>query len=99
MSSRSSTIERELLNIGADEARGRFERMRARFETAPSHLDFPDVLSVSQEGREVEVLVERSGDEVLARIHELKPEETHREALSLEDIFLATASKVGGQMR
>ena len=78
-----------VLALEADEARERYKRIRARFSQTPPHLDFQGALKVRREGRELELLVNGSGPEILERLRALNPEALSTEALTLEEIFVA----------
>jgi ABC-2 type transport system ATP-binding protein len=81
---------RALLTADADEARAKFQRLRARFEgEAPPASAFAEARSVRREGRTIELLVNGEGDRLQARLEELRPASLEREALTLEEIFLA----------
>jgi len=75
--------------LEADEARERYKRIRARFSEAPPELDCHGALRVRREGRELELLVNGSGPELLERLRALNPEALSTEALTLEEIFVA----------
>jgi hypothetical protein len=47
-------------------------------------------LSVKQSGRELEILANGSSEELLAKLKVLQPEELRTEALTLEEIFIAS---------
>lgn len=81
---------RELLTMGADAARDRFRKIRARFAQPPAALDFPGALNVKQSGRELEILANGNSEPLLARLKSLSPEELRCESLSLEEIFVAS---------
>lgn len=81
---------RELLTMAADEARDRFKKIHARFAQPPAKLELPAALSVKQSGREVEILANGSSEELLAKLKALQPEELRTEALTLEEIFIAS---------
>lgn len=81
---------RELLTMAADEARDRFKKIHARFAQPPAKLELPAALSVKQSGREVEILANGSSEELLAQLKALQPEELRTEALTLEEIFIAS---------
>ena len=81
---------RELLTMNADEARDRFKKIRARFAQPPPRLDLPEALSVKQNGREVEILANGSGEALLAKLMVHQPEEVQTESLTLEEIFVAS---------
>jgi ABC-2 type transport system ATP-binding protein len=80
---------RSVLTLEADEARERYQRIRARFSQAPPDLDLSTVLRVRREGREVELIVNGSGPELLDRLRQHNPETLSTEALTLEEIFVA----------
>lgn len=81
---------RELLTMEADAARDRFKKIRARFGTAPAKLDLPGALQVKQDGRELEVLANGTGEELMAKLRTYQPEELQSESLTLEEIFVAS---------
>lgn len=81
---------RELLTMAADEARERFKKIHARFSQAPVNLPTTGVLRLKQSGREVEMLANGNSAELIAALQHLKPEELRVEALSLEEIFVAS---------
>ena len=78
-----------VLTLDADEARRRYQRIRARFVQAPPDLDCRSALHVRREGRDVELLVNGSGPELLERLRAHNPESISTEALTLEEIFVA----------
>ncbi len=81
---------RELLSMSADEARGRFKKIRARFSEPPSKLDLPFALDVRHNGREVEVLANGNSDVLRGALAAMGPEELVSESLTLEEIFVAS---------
>ena len=78
-----------LLTLGADEARERYQRIRARFAQTPPELDFQAALRVRREGRELQLVVNGSGPAILERLRQHNPEALWTEALTLEEIFVA----------
>lgn len=78
-----------VITLEADEARERYQRIRARFAEAPPDLDFQAALRVRREGRELELVVNGSGPEMLERLSKHNPEALSTEALTLEEIFVA----------
>ncbi|MCX6915635.1 MAG: ABC transporter ATP-binding protein [Verrucomicrobia bacterium] len=80
---------RAALTLGADEARARYKRIRARFPGAAPAVDFPEAKHVRREGRELELTVNGHSEEILERLRALAPEELTTEALTLEEIFVA----------
>ena len=83
----------EVLSLESETARERFVRIRARFTEPAPALEIPEALTIRRDGREAEVVVNGAHDRVVAQIEALQPEEMAREALSLEEIFLATVAK------
>src|SRR6188768_3552446 len=81
---------RELLTMDAEGARERFKKIRARFSQAPPTIDLSGALNVRQSGRELEILANGASERILANIHAAQPEEVRCEALSLEEIFVAS---------
>ena len=81
---------RELLSMGADDARDRFKKIRARFKEAPESLDLSGALRVSRGGREIELLANGNSEQLIARLQSLRPEDLRCESLSLEEIFVAS---------
>ena len=81
---------RELLTMVADEARDRFKKIRARFAQPPTRLDLAGALKVKQSGRDVEILANGHSEELLAQLKAHQPEEVLTEALTLEEIFVAS---------
>ncbi len=90
---------RELLTMNADAARERFQKIRARFAQPPGALDLTGALHVRQSGRELEVLANGASERLLAVISAAGPEELRCEALSLEEIFVASKTLVKGGTR
>ena len=76
--------------MDADSARERFKKIRARFAEAPPALNLPGSLSVRQSGRELEILANGNSEQLLAELKLHQPEELKVEALSLEEIFVAS---------
>jgi hypothetical protein len=74
----------------ADAARDRFKKIRARFAQPPAKLDLPGALNVKQTGRELEILANGSGDELIAKLKAWQPEDLRIESLTLEEIFVAS---------
>ena len=81
---------RAVLSLEADHARERYQRIRARFAQSPPELDFAAALHVHRAGRELDLIVNGGGRELLERLREHNPEALSTEALTLEEIFVAT---------
>ncbi|HUR45188.1 MAG TPA: ABC transporter ATP-binding protein [Candidatus Saccharimonadales bacterium] len=80
---------REVLHMEADDARSKYQKIRARFSGALPVLDFVPERNVRREGRHLEILVNGNSSMVLERIKSLGPEEVTMEGLRLEEIFVA----------
>ena len=80
---------RELLTMEADAARDRFRKIRARFAEMPK-LNLAGALSMKTGGRELEILANGNSEQLLAELKTHSPEELRCEALSLEEIFVAS---------
>jgi ABC-2 type transport system ATP-binding protein len=80
---------RELLTMEADAARDRFKKIRVRF-AEELKLNLSGALSVKQSGRELEILANGNSEPLLAELKAHSPEELRCEALSLEEIFVAS---------
>jgi len=81
---------RVVATLDSDHARQRYQKIRARFAQAPPELDFGAALRVHREGRELELIVNGTGPELLERLREHNPEALTTEALTLEEIFVVT---------
>ena len=79
---------RNLLTMEADAARGRFQKIRARFAQTPPALDLAGSLQVRQTGRELEILSDGATERLLSVLAASGPEDLRHEALSLEEIFV-----------
>lgn len=80
---------RAVLALEADEARHRFQKIRARFAQPLPELDLQSALRVRREGRELELIVNGSGPQLLERLRLHQPEALTTEALTLEEVFVA----------
>jgi ABC-type multidrug transport system ATPase subunit len=86
---------RNVLTLSADLARERYQKIHARFPTEPAGLDLGGARLLRQRGREVEVVVNGNASEVMDRLRARAPESLSTEALSLEEIFVATLQPGG----
>ena len=77
------------VTLGADEARSRYKKIRARFAAAAPTVDFPEARHIRREGRELELTVNGHSEEVLRRLQALAPEDLTTETLTLEEIVVA----------
>jgi ABC-2 type transport system ATP-binding protein len=80
---------REAVTLGADEARSRYKKIRARFAAAAPTVEFPLAKHIRREGRELELTVNGHSEEILNQLRALSPEELTTETLTLEEIFVA----------
>lgn len=81
---------RVVVTLDSDQARERFQKIRARFAQSPPELDLEAALRVRREGRELELIANSAGPELLERLRQHNPEALSTEALTLEEIFFAT---------
>jgi ABC-2 type transport system ATP-binding protein len=80
-----------LMTLNADEARERYQKIRVRFaEQPPPQLDLREALQVRRSGRELDLIVNGGRPELLSRLQKYNPEALSTEALTLEEIFVAT---------
>jgi ABC-2 type transport system ATP-binding protein len=80
---------RAVMSLGADAARERYTKIRARFEGALPDVNLDQALHVNRKGRELEVIANGGGPELLDRLRQHNPETLTTEALTLEEIFVA----------
>jgi ABC-2 type transport system ATP-binding protein len=83
---------RNVMTLGADDARERYQKIRARFVEPPAHLanvQLEGALRIRTTGREIEVIANGGGERICEELRRLAPEELTSEALSLEEIFVA----------
>src|SRR3984957_15061237 len=80
---------RTALTLESDEARSRYQKIRARFAGEPPAIHFVQPGKVKRTGRELEIMVNGDSPQVLERIKALGPESVSTEALSLEEIFVS----------
>ncbi len=80
---------REELTLEADEARSRYQKIRARFPGPAPEVSFPEAKHIRRQGRELELPVNGHSEEILQRLRSLAPEELTTESLTLEEIFVA----------
>jgi hypothetical protein len=79
-----------VLTLDADQARERYQKIRARFAQAPPEMDLQAALRVRRDGRELELIANGSGPELMERLRGHNPEALTSESLTLEEIFVAT---------
>lgn len=76
--------------MDADAARHRFRKIRARFAQPPPPLQLNGALQTRQNGREVEILANGNSEALLIALKARQAEDVAVEALSLEEIFVAS---------
>jgi len=81
---------RVVVTLDSDQARERFQKIRARFAQSPPELDLKAALRVHRNGRELELIVNGAGPELMERLRQHNPETLTTESLTLEEIFFAT---------
>jgi ABC-2 type transport system ATP-binding protein len=84
---------KEVLTMDADTARARYQKIYARFSTETSIPDLAGARLLQQRSREIEVLVDGTNGQaadVVERLRARSPETITTEALTLEEIFVAT---------
>jgi ABC-2 type transport system ATP-binding protein len=81
---------RSVLTLESDSARERYQRIRARFALTPPPVELDGALHVRTLGREVEVIADGAAPKLEQRLRLHKPEHISTEALTLEEIFVAT---------
>lgn len=80
-----------ILTLGADEARERYQRVRARFSSPAPDVPLDNALQVRRRERELDVITVR-GPQARAEIEGLSPEWVAVESLTLEEVFVAALS-------
>jgi len=81
---------RNVLTLGADQARERYQKIRARFSERAPTIEFPGALHVRRTGRELELIANGGGPQIVEQLRGLGPESLTSEALTLEEVFVAT---------
>src|SRR5262249_48594930 len=81
---------RSVMTLEADAARERYQRIRVRFAGTPPELDLKPALQINRSGRELDLIVNGGGPELLKHLREHNPEMLTTESLTLEEIFVAT---------
>jgi ABC-2 type transport system ATP-binding protein len=86
---------RDVLTMDADAARARYQKIHARFAAEPVGLDLAGARVLTQTAREIELVVDGRGAELLARIAAHSPQTVTTEALTLEEIVIARLQPLG----
>jgi ABC-2 type transport system ATP-binding protein len=81
---------RAVLTLGADQARERYQKIRARFPQQAPNIEFKGALQTRRNGRELELVANGEGAQIMEQLRKLAPESLTSEALTLEEVFIAT---------
>ena len=81
---------RAVLTLEADAARDRFQKIHVRFASDPGALNLEGARVLRRHGREMEVLANGDASSLIDRLRSWAPEVVTTEALTLEEIFVAT---------
>jgi ABC-2 type transport system ATP-binding protein len=80
---------RTVLALGADQARERFQKIRARFDNEAPEIEFKGARHLRRNGRELELIANGEAAKIVQVLRDLRPESLTCEALSLEEVFVA----------
>jgi ABC-2 type transport system ATP-binding protein len=86
---------REVLSLDADTARGRYQKIYARFASDVPELTLTGARTVRRNGREIELVTSGNPGAVLDQLRARQPEDMRSEALTLEEIFVSTLQPEG----
>jgi len=86
---------KNLLTLESDVAREKFKKIRLRFPGEPPEIREKEILKITREGSEVEILSSSYSPDLLARLERFSPESLNLENLTLEEIFVVTAGVKG----
>ncbi|MCW5553296.1 MAG: ABC transporter ATP-binding protein [Verrucomicrobiae bacterium] len=81
---------RAVLTLGADQARERYQKIRARFANPAPTVEFKGAMHTRRDGRELELIANGEGPQIVEQLKLLAPESLTSEALTLEEVFVAT---------
>ena len=81
---------REVLTLGADEARERYRKIQVRFASDPGPLDLEGARTLRRHGRTIEIAVNGNAARVCDQLRARAPEALAVESLTLEEIFVST---------
>jgi ABC-2 type transport system ATP-binding protein len=84
---------REVVTMESDTARQRYQKIYARYAKEPVAVSLGKARIIRRQGREIEVLVNGNLEEVIEKLRLASPEELRTEALTLEEIFVASVRK------
>ena len=80
---------REVMSLGADAARERYQKIRVRFSRPAPAMELKGALHSKREGRELELIANGEADRIMAQLRQQSPESLTSEALTLEEVFVA----------
>ncbi len=80
---------RDVISLGADQARQRYQKIRARFSEPAPRIQFDGALQVRREGRELEIVANGEAARIIEELRRLGTESVTSESLSLEEVFVA----------
>ena len=80
---------RDVLTLGADQARSRYMKIRARFPGQAPPVQFQGALHLRRDGRELELIANGASEQIVETLRQLGPEALTSESLTLEEIFVA----------
>ncbi len=86
---------RNVLTMEADAARARYQKIHARFTVEPAGLDLSGARVLRRDARDLELVADGSGADMLARLAAFSPEVLTSEALTLEEIVVNTLRPLG----
>ncbi len=84
---------REVVTMESDAAREKYQKVSARFQSEPKDLNLRNGRILRRAGRELEVIVNGNSAELIEQIKLASPEHLRVEALTLEEIFVASLRK------
>jgi ABC-type multidrug transport system ATPase subunit len=86
---------RAVLSLAADVARERYQKIYARFATEPGAFELGGARVLRRGPRDLEIVVNGNPSDVFGRLKARSPEALTMEALTLEEIFVATLQPEG----
>lgn len=82
-----------VLTMQADDARARYKKIHAELDESLEIFDLTDALRVRRTGRRLEILANGNSETLLAQLKECGAGDLRVEALSLEEIFVASQTR------
>jgi ABC-type multidrug transport system ATPase subunit len=87
----------DIISLDADTARKKFRKITMFFNGDVPEISHNDIVSVSGEGRELELITNNYSKELIQYLKSCEPEKLKEENLSLEEIFISTADMKGNK--